>query len=76
MLSVIIVVPIVKLVLFSSVLKLAAGIIEPVGDPRISELIYNTASNFNLLIAAIAGVGFLIFVMLMIIIGAYNVGVV
>ena len=75
-LSVIIVVPIVKLVLFSSVLKLAAGIIEPVGDPRISELIYNTASNFNLLIAAIAGVGFLIFVMLMIIIGAYNVGVV
>lgn len=68
--------PIIKMVLFSSILKLTAGIIEPVGDPKISELIYNTASNINLLIAAVAGVGFLIFVMLMLVIGAFNVGVI
>ena len=68
-------VPIIKMVLFSAILKLTAGIIEPVGDPKISELIYNTASNINLLIACVAGVGFLIFVMLMLVIGAFNVGV-
>ena len=31
--------PLVKLVLFSLVLKLTAGIIEPVGDPKISEMV-------------------------------------
>ena len=68
--------PIIKLVLFSAVLKLTAGVIEPVGDPKISELIYNTASNLNLLIAAVAGSAFLIFIMLMLVIGAFNAGVV
>lgn len=68
--------PLVKLVLFSLVLKLTAGIIEPVGDPKISEMVYGAAGCLNLLIAAVAGTAFLVFVMLLLVIGAFNTGVV
>ena len=68
--------PLVKLVLFSLVLKLTAGIIEPVGDPKISAMVYGAAGCLNLLIAAVAGTAFLVFVMLLLVIGAFNTGVV
>lgn len=68
--------PLVKLVLFSLVLKLTAGIIEPVGDSKISEMVYGAAGCLNLLIAAVAGTAFLVFVMLLLVIGAFNTGVV
>lgn len=68
--------PLVKLVLFSLVLKLTAGIIEPVADSKISEMVYGAAGCLNLLIAAVAGTAFLVFVMLLLVIGAFNTGVV
>lgn len=68
--------PLIKLILFSLALKLTAGVIEPVGDPKISEMVYGAAGCLNLLIAAVAGTVFLIFVMLLLVIGAFNTGVV
>ena len=68
--------PLIKLIMFSLVLKLTAGIVEPVGDKKISEMVYGAAGCLNLLIAAVAGTAFLVFVMLLLIIGAFNTGVV
>lgn len=72
----IIVAPLVKILLLSLSLKLVAGFIEPVSDSKISELLYSTASNLNLLMSACAGMAFIVFIILLLVIGAFNAGVV
>ena len=72
----IIVAPLVKILLLSLSLKLVAGLIEPVSDSKISELLYSTASNLNLLMSACAGMAFIVFIILLLVIGAFNAGVV
>ena len=72
----IIVAPLVKILLLSLSLKLVAGLIEPVSDSKISELLYSTASNLNLLLSACAGMAFIVFIILLLVIGAFNAGVV
>ncbi|MBR2349931.1 MAG: stage III sporulation protein AE [Clostridia bacterium] len=69
-------IPLIKIVVYSLVLKLVAGIIEPIGEVKIASLLYTTSSNLNLLIAAVGGAFFLVLTVLLIVIGSFNSGVV
>ena len=51
--------PIVKIVVFILVLKLAAAILEPLTDPRISDFIYTVSKSLSMLIVMILGVAFM-----------------
>lgn len=66
--------PLVKVVVFSLTARLASAIAEPIGDQRVSSLLGDVAKNLNLLITAIAGVAFLFFLMLMMLISSCNMG--
>lgn len=72
----IVLVPIIKIVIFSLLLKAVAAILEPVADKRISDLLFNTAKCFNLLLVIIIGLAFIIFIMIILIIVTCNLGVV
>ena len=67
--------PLVKVVVFTLVLRLTAAITEPIGDTRISGLLSSVAGNVNLLITALTGVGFLFYVLMMLFIGSCNMGI-
>lgn len=67
--------PIVKVVVFSLGLRICASIAEPVGDDRVATLMTDVAKNVNLLVTALAGVAFLFFLMIMMIIATCNFGV-
>lgn len=71
----IVVLPIVKVVVFSLGLRLCASIAEPCGDDRVATLLSDVAKNVNLLVTALAGVAFLFFLMIMMIIATCNFGV-
>lgn len=66
--------PLVKVVVFSLTARLASAIAEPIGDQRVSSLLGDVAKNLNLLITALAGVAFLFFLMLMMLISSCNMG--
>lgn len=68
--------PILKTICYSLALKLLAGFLEPVTDSKVTNLLYVTAQNITLPIAACAGIGFLVFIMFTVLIGAFNAGVV
>lgn len=51
--------PIVKIVVFILVLKLAAAILEPLTDARISDFIYSVSKSLSMLIVMILGVAFM-----------------
>lgn len=51
--------PIVKIVVFILVLKLAAAILEPLTDARISDFIYSISKSLSMLIVMILGVAFM-----------------
>lgn len=72
----ILIVPLVKIVLTSLLMKLVAGIVEPMSDVKIGSLLYNTANNLNVLISIVLGVTFLCFVIILIVISSFNMGVV
>ncbi|MBO4380757.1 MAG: stage III sporulation protein AE [Clostridia bacterium] len=67
--------PLLKVLAFSLTLRFIAAIVEPIGDERVAKLLHTLAENMNLLITALAGVGFLFFIMLMLIIGSCNMGI-
>lgn len=67
--------PLLKVLAFSLTLRFVAAIVEPIGDERVAKLLHTLAENMNLLITALAGVGFLFFIMLMLIIGSCNMGI-
>jgi len=54
-----IVLPVIKIIVFSLGLKLVSAIIEPVVDPRISNFIYSVAKSLNFLIAIILCIAFM-----------------
>ncbi len=64
--------PLVKVVIFSLAVRLTAAIAEPLGDSRVASLMSGVASNASLLITALAGVAFLFFVLMMLLIGSCN----
>lgn len=68
--------PIVKILLLSLSLKMVSSIVEPLGENKVSNLLYDTAGHLNILVACIGGVAFLIFILLSITIGAFNGGIV
>lgn len=55
----IIISPIIQIIVFSLILKLAAAILEPLTDSRISEFIYSIAKTLTLLVVLILGVAFM-----------------
>lgn len=67
--------PVLQLICFSLGLKLAAGIIEPIGDKRMSDIVYGISKNIVLLIVAMLGVAFMFFIMVMLVIYTCNLGV-
>lgn len=67
--------PVIKILVISMSLRLAAGIIEPVADEKISGLLYTTGKSLTVLISIILGLFFLIFVIFMLIITSCNAGV-
>lgn len=69
-------VPVIKIIVFTLGLKLVAGIIEPIGDKRMSDIIGSISENMILLVVSILGVAFMFFIMIMLIIYTCNMGVV
>lgn len=51
--------PIVQIVVFSLVLKLASAILEPLTDSRISDFIYSIGKTLSLLVTMIVGIAFM-----------------
>lgn len=71
----IVIFPILKVAIFSLSLKLTASVAEPLGDDRVATLLSDVAKSTNLLVTALAGVAFLFFLMIMMIIATCNFGV-
>ncbi len=67
--------PLLQVASFSLLIRLTAAIAEPIGDSRVASLLTAVASNMKLLIAALAGVAFEFFVLLMLLIGSCNMGI-
>lgn len=67
--------PLIQLVVFMLGLRLTAAITEPIGDERTSSVMGSLADNMSLLVTALTGVGFMFFILLMLIIGSCNMGV-
>ncbi len=66
--------PLVKVVIFTLTLRLTSAIVEPIGDTRMSGLLHTVAGNMNLLITSLAGISFLFYILLMLLIGSCNMG--
>ena len=75
-LAVIISIPLLKLVVFSLILKLTSGITESLGDSNIAKMIGSVSSSLNILSAVLLGVGFVFFFILLLLIFTVNVGVI
>lgn len=71
----IVLMPVIKILIFSLGLKLVSGIIEPIGDKRMSEITYTISANLNLLIVALLGMAFMFFIMTILILLTCNMGV-
>lgn len=67
--------PLLQLAAFILGLRLTAAITEPIGDTRTSSVLGALADNTGLLVTALVGVGFMFFVILMLVIGSFNPGV-
>lgn len=70
-------VPVIQTAVFTLGLKLTAGLCEPIcSDKRISDLLYGVSKNTSLLIAAPSGMAFMFIILVMLIIGTCNAGVI
>lgn len=67
--------PLIKVVVFSLTLKMTAAICEPLGDARMSNLLFSVSKNMNLLVTALAGAAFMFFLLIMLLISSCNIGV-
>ncbi len=68
--------PIIKLLVSVFALRIAASIIEPMSDEKISDMLFSTSKNLITLISILLGVSFLFFVIIMLIIATCNFGVI
>jgi len=69
-----ILVPVIKIVVFALVLKLCSGIIEPIADKRVSNMLSSLSGNLYLLVTIILGVGFLFFLSIMLMVMTVGAG--
>lgn len=67
--------PLLQIAVFTLGLRLTAAVTEPIGDKRVSGVTASLADGMSLLVTALAGTGFMFFVLLMLIIGSFNPGV-
>lgn len=67
--------PIIKILVFSLGLKLVAGVIEPIGNKRMSEIIYSVSKNLILLVVVMLAMAFMFFIMMILILLTCNAGV-
>lgn len=65
--------PIVKIVVFSLAIKLTAAVTQPVGDSRISDFLSSLNKSFGMLVACLLGVAFMYLVTLALLIMTGNV---
>ena len=65
--------PIVKIVVFSLAIKLAAAVTQPIGDSRISNFLTTINKSFGMLVACLLGVAFMYLVILALFIMTGNV---
>ena len=65
--------PIVKIVVFSLALKLAAAVTQPIGDARISSFLTALNKSFGMLVACLLGVAFMYLIILALLIMTGNV---
>lgn len=55
--------PVIKIIVFSFLLKFACAVLEPIADTRITSFISGIAKSIQMLVALILGVGFMYFLM-------------
>ena len=67
--------PLLQLAAYILMLRLAAAVTEPMGASRTSSVLAALADNSRLLVTALVGVGFMFFIVLMLVIGSFNPGV-
>ena len=65
--------PIVKIIVFSFLMKLACAILEPIADTRITNFVSSIAKSIQMLIALILGVGFMYFLMIGLVMCSTNI---
>ncbi len=71
----VVVFPLVKVLIFNFTLRLASAIAEPIGDESAASLLSSVAGGMNLLVSALAGVGFMFFLLIMMMIASCNMGI-
>jgi len=64
--------PILQIILFSMALKLAASVIEPIGQERVAKFLSSMAKNLTMLYVIIIAVAFMYFITVMLIIFTSN----
>lgn len=64
--------PILRIVAFIFSLRLCSAIAEPLGDDRVSNMLSSVADNCGLLVSAVAGVSFMFFILIMLIVGVVS----
>ena len=67
--------PLIKVLIFSLSLKLVAGFVETTGSDKISALLYDLSGNFNMILSMLAGVFFILFLFMVLTVGAFNGGI-
>lgn len=64
--------PLLKIVAFIFAIRLCSAITEPLGDDRVSNMLSSVADNCGLLVSALAGVSFMFYILIMLIVGVVN----
>lgn len=67
--------PILKIAVFLLSLRLASAVCEPLGDNKISDLLGGISKSLTLLVSALAGIGFMYFIIIMLVINTCNLGI-
>lgn len=71
-LGAVVVFPLLRIVAFIFSVRLCSAIAEPIGDERVSNMLSSVADNCGLLISALAGVAFMFFILIMLIVGVVS----
>ncbi len=65
--------PVIKIIVFSFLMKLASAILEPIADNRITSFVSGIAKSLQMLIAIILGVGFMYFLIIGLVMCSTNI---
>lgn len=65
--------PIIKIIVFSFLMKMASAILEPIADSRITSFISGVAKSLQMLVALLLGVGFMYFLIIGLVMCSTNI---